>query len=332
MLIKRGLFMSKTKMNVKWMIFITVVLALGIFAGFKLRSNKSDSGQAMNIPIAMSLDDGYLYPTIVAITSIMENSPERLTYDFHVMHTPQFKQSSKDKLMSLEKKYPRCRINLIDMGNSYNNAYSKGHVTTPAYYRLSLSELLPDLDKILWIDGDTLTFHGLDEMYNIDMTGYYYKGFLDDAEDNFESVKNLGVYNDHCICDGVMVVNLAELRKDNMVPKFKEFIAKNNDKLFQHDQTTINALCVDKIGIFPAKYGLYSCYYLEDMEYYTEKYKCSYGYTVEELEEAYKDPTILHCVVKPWRSLKVQFANIWWRYARKTDYFKEICETYCRSL
>ena len=45
------------------------------------------------------------------------------------------------------------------------------------------------------------------------------------------------VDNDHIICSEVMLINLKELRKDNMVEKFNIFIKENNDKLNQHDQT-----------------------------------------------------------------------------------------------
>ena len=52
------------------------------------------------------------------------------------------KSMVKGKLKSLENKYSGCNINLIDMSDKYKNAYDKGHITTPTYYRLSLPDLL----------------------------------------------------------------------------------------------------------------------------------------------------------------------------------------------
>jgi lipopolysaccharide biosynthesis glycosyltransferase len=285
-----------------------------------------ETTQDSTVPIAMALDDGYLYPTIVSVTSVMENSDKDVQYDFYIMHPSKFKSESKNKLKTLEKKYSKCHINLIDMGDQYKNANDKGHITTPAYYRLSLSDVLPQsFDKVIWLDGDTLTFHDLRKMYDINMDGYYYKGFLDD---NVNAVKSFGVNNDHCICSGVMLVNLKELRRDNMVQVFKEFIKKNNEKLIQHDQTTINVVCYEKIGILPAKYGIYSYDDVKQAREQADVYLCSYGYTADELEKAYEDPTILHCIRKPWKSMDVPFADIWWDYARKTDFFEEIHSKY----
>ena len=182
---------------------------------------------------------------------MMENKSKNSYYEFYIMHPAEFSGDSKHKLKTLERKYSGCSINLIDMTDKYKNAYDIGHITTPAYYRLSLSDLLPDKDKVLWLDGDTLVFKDLRSMYNLDMTGLYYRGFLDNSP---RLPEKFGIYdNDHYICDGVMVVNLKELRKDDMVRKFNDFIEKNNDRLVQHDQTVINILCYKKIKKFSKK-------------------------------------------------------------------------------
>lgn len=38
-------------------------------------------------------------------------------------------------------------------------------ITTPSYYRLVLSDLLPKIDKILCLDGDILSFGNLKKVY-----------------------------------------------------------------------------------------------------------------------------------------------------------------------
>ena len=69
------------------------------------------------IPIAMSLDDEYTYPTIVSITSILVNSNSNTKYNFYILHPSSFTIQNKKKLKSLEKKYKRCFINFYDMKN-----------------------------------------------------------------------------------------------------------------------------------------------------------------------------------------------------------------------
>lgn len=290
-----------------------------------------DSGKKSNttVPIAMAMDEGYLYPTIVSITSIMENSNYKTKYDFYVMHPRELSESSKSKLKTLQEKYENCNINLINMGNKYKDADCsyRGHITTPAYYRLSLSDLLPELDKIIWLDGDTLIFKDLREMLDIDMEGYYYKGFLD-CEVN--GAKMFGINNDHYICSGVMVVNLKELRKDNATEKFKKFIKENNHRLVQHDQTVINVVCYEKTGILPAKFGIWNCFSQDLAANYPNTLLSPEKYTFQELINAWNNPVILHCCwSKPWRDLNWgNTVDLWWHYAKETDFFDEIQRKY----
>lgn len=311
---------------------ITCIFFLAILAGVwigtsKLFNNSKASEEFSIIPIAMALDDNYLYPTLVSMTSILENAELKTKYNFYIMHPTEFKEENKTKLKSLENKYEKCKIHTIDMGDKYKHANDRGHITTPAYYRLSLSELLPDLDKILWIDGDTLTFKDLTEMYNLNMDGIYYRGFIDP---DIYGVKEFKLENNQGICDGVMVINLEKLREDDMVSKFEQFIIDNNEELRQHDQTVINVLCHEKNGILPPKFGMFNYYgTAEDAKTYCERLVGENAYTPEEMYDGFNDLALVHCVCKPWvYFFDVSFGSTWWDYAKKTDFYNEIAERY----
>ena len=278
------------------------------------------------IPIAMSLDDRYIYTTIIAMTSIMENSYKSTNYEFYIMHPPEFSMENKIILKNMEKKYNRCSINLINMGLKFKTAKIKGRITTPAYYRLALAELLPNIDKIIYLDGDILAFVDLKEMYDLDMDGYYYKGYLDILQDSF----NLD--NDIYICSGVLLINLEELRKDDMLNKTYKFMEENRQRLLKeqyHDQPIINALCYRKIGILPPKFGIFAYPNLENLYDDITLYRNSKIYSKEELKDAYFYPKVLHFTRgKPWKLRNNFKLNLWWEYAKKTGYYEEICKTY----
>ena len=285
-----------------------------------IRSKKA----VKEISIAMAFDENYVYPTLISMTSIMENSNPNINYDFYLMHTPNLSKKGKNVFKSFQKRYNKnCKVNLIDMKDAYKSARTNCRIPTPAYYRLMLSELLPNKDKIIWMDSDTLIFDDLSEMYSIDVEGYYYRGLLD-YDWTPDLFKNFGIIDDHYICDGVMLANLKELRKDNMVKKFGDFISKNNNKLTQHDQTVINAMCLEKIGILPAKFGIFpSC----SSGKYFKCLKSPEKYTQREIKNAVSYPSVLHCVNKYWKRIN-KHTHLWWKYAKKTDCFKEIKEKY----
>ncbi len=278
------------------------------------------------VPIAMAADDNYTYPTLVAITSLMENSKKDTHYDIYIMTPGEFAEENSQKLLNLQEKYDnRCKISLIDMKDRYKDTNDRGHITTPTYYRLSLSSLLPSLNKIIWLDGDTLTFEDLTDMFNIGMDGVYYKGFLDN---NVHGTKAFGVENDHYICAGVMLINLEQLRQDNMEAKFDAFIKENNEKLVQHDQTVINVVCAKNNGVLPAKYGIFNFGVEDASRVYTRGLVAKNRYTEDEMISAYRKPAILHCIHKPWTDPAWSKANLWWDYAEKTGYLEEIKAKY----
>ena len=278
----------------------------------------------------MALDNGYIYPTIVSITSMLLNSNNRNKYEFYIMHPPDLLIENKNKLKNLEKKYNGCKINLLDMGNKYVKAKIDQRITTPAYYRLSLSDLLPNLNKIIWIDGDTITFKDLKEFYDIDMNNYYYKGYLDECP---YCVDHITFENDHFICSGILLINLQLLREDNIVNEVSKFIEENTHRLIQHDQTTINSLDPDKIGILPAKFGIFNFNSIKTIEYRYSNIRYKYKYSMDDLIDSLNDPSILHYVFKPWGRNHKYLENIywmksekfgWWYYAQKTDYYTNI--------
>jgi lipopolysaccharide biosynthesis glycosyltransferase len=278
----------------------------------------------------MALDNGYIYLTIVSITSVMLNSNNRNKYEFYIMHPADLLIENKNKLLNFENKYNRCIINLLDMGNKYVKAKIDQKISAPSYYRLSLPDLLPNMNKIIWIDGDTITFKDLKELYDIDMNNYYFKGYLDDCP---YCVDHITFENDHLICAGVLLINLNELRKDNIVNKVSKFIEENTHRLIQHDQTTINSLDPDKIDILPAKFGIFNYDGIKTIEDRYTNIRYKYKYSMDDLIDSFNNPSILHYVFKPWGVNHKYLENIywmksakfgWWYYAQKSDYYTDI--------
>jgi lipopolysaccharide biosynthesis glycosyltransferase len=278
------------------------------------------------IPIAMALNDNYIYPTIVSITSIIETSNKETKYNFYIIHPKEFKQSNLKKFNKMGKKYnQKCTINTINfeiLSLNLTKARISRRIPIVAYYRIFLSSLLPFINKIIWLDSDTLIFKDLKEMYNIDMNNFYYKGFLDDPRQLY----NITNDNDHYICSGVLLINLKKIRQDKIEKKYLSFINKNYTKLRKHDQTLINIIGYQNNGILPAKYGIFNIRnetLLLRQRIGSRKKK----YSRKELITAYRNPTVLHCVKKVWYNKNNYGSNIWWKFATK-NFFREICFNY----
>ena len=206
------------------------------------------------ISCAYALDNAYVFPTIVAMISLVENAGKKTFYHIYIMFGSGFKNKYKRALLSVQKSHKNnCKIIFINMEDKFKNADINNKITTSTYYRLALPNLLPDVNRIIWMDGDTAVFEDLTELITIDMNNYI-MGFLDSMPDAIES---FGVKNATVLCAGVLLLDLDALRKNNIQEKMYKFINDNLGKLEQHDQTVINVVCQNNIGILPPKFGIF---------------------------------------------------------------------------
>ena len=97
------------------------------------------------VGIAYALNNKYTYPTLVSMTSILENSSSQTYYIFYLLVNKEtFKNENKKTLINIKTKYYRCDVKIIELTNeNLKNANIKRYPFA-AYYRLFLAELIPE--------------------------------------------------------------------------------------------------------------------------------------------------------------------------------------------
>ena len=286
------------------------------------------------VGIAYGLNNQYTYPTLVSMTSILENSSSHTYYIFYILVDEKtFKNNNKQMLISLEKKYDRCEVNIIEISDeNLKNANTKRYPLA-AYYRLILAEIIPDLNRIIYLDGDTLIYDDLSEMYNLEMENNIILGFVDNS---YKKAEEFGIQTYKYIVSGVLLINLKKIRKENITQKFFEFMDKYQDKLTQEDQTVINIVLHGRIGLLPPKFGMWNFHTKDSLLNHNNYGNQNLGikaYDEKEIIKAWNTPSIIHYVrAKPWRIrtkiTHIKFHEDWWEYAKMTNYYKNIVSFY----
>ena len=224
----------------------------------------------------------------------------------------------------LESKYDNCNVTFVNMSDEMKAAPTDKRIPISAYYRLLLPNILPSTEKVIWLDGDVIVLEDLGKMYALPMDGLYLRGQLDNSP---SLADQFGVKNDHYICSGVLLMNLEEMRKDNIVHFYLSFIEQFKDKLVQHDQTVINVIGYTKTGILPARYGIFNIYkWAKRMNKFINSLRSSEKYKASEYRAAQQHPAIIHYVRKPWQH-KCYFASFWWEYLKHTEFYEKACTT-----
>ena len=128
-------------------------------------------------------------------------------------------------------------------------------------------------------------------------------------------LKVFGHPNDRYVCSGVLLMNLEKMRQDDLEQKMKDFLTLHDKDADKQDQTAINSVGYDGIRFLPPEYGIFNFPSKKELDKYLNGNK--YGnYTRQEIEEAIRDPTVLHMVKKPWKEMNVPFFKEWWKYAK----------------
>ena len=289
----------------------------------KIKKITRDDGKLI-LSCSYSLDNGYVYPTLVAMTSLVSNAGNNTFYNIYLLISPDFKEESKNIIMTVEKNNKdHCKIIFIDMGNKFEGKDTNERIPLASYYRLELANLLPDVDRIVYMDGDTAVFQDLSELITLDMKGNYILGFLDSSTD---ALKKYNMKNAIVLCAGVLLMDLNALRKNNISEKFNDFLESNLGNIYQHDQTTINVVCQGKISALPPKYGIWNFKKAKDLLDHNDHQLDFIQYDEKELIISYYNPAIMHYVVgKPFRTNNNPFYyDEWWAYANKTGFYEEI--------
>jgi len=236
-----------------------------------------------------------------------------------------FKNKNKIQFKYLEKIYKNSRFIFIEIDESkYFPSLNSFSWPIQTFYKLLISDFIP-ANKVIFLDGDTLVLKDLTEMINLKMDEKIMLGF---ADDGYGNSKKFGIISFKYICAGVLLINLKKMREENIMKKFLDFIRLNNNSLIQVDQTVINTVLNGKVGFLPPKFGIWNfineSYVIKHNNYPKKEFGIT-AYDKKEILNAFKNPSVVHLIRKPWLNQTFRYNNtynkkiynIWWHYANK---------------
>lgn len=268
--------------------------------------------------IVFCLDNYYIPYCATTIASIIDNNQaERITFHLFVdeitdanrvmMQEWFVKQDGKDILF-----YDLSEDDFKDfpVGNAYIN------LTT--YFRLVIQDKLPDIDKVIYLDCDTIVNGSLKELWNTEMGDYAVAGVRDRVNDSIRLYNRLRYpMHDGYVNAGVLFINLKKWREFHVFDRAKEIAKAMPEALKNHDQDIINILFHDNKLMLPFRYNLLEYYlYVEEWLYLDRKY-------YPEIIDACKNPVIIHFCMpqKPWHYECINpFKDLYHKYRKMTPW------------
>lgn len=275
------------------------------------------------LTIAYAPDDKYMNMTIVSMISAIENNIDS-NIEFLILYS-KLSDKSFVKLKAIENK-PNCSIRYIKMDETeFNGLPMSKWVTVQAWFRIKIPDLCPDLDKVLYLDCDTMVNGSLTELFSIDLADNYVAA-VKDVWDVKKHLKRLNMKSDSYFNSGMLLMNCEKFRQDKIVEKIREYSLKYKKIIKFCDQDTLNKIIDTKKINLPQKYNFMDTWW---RNYYIE-YE---GEDLRNYNEAKENPIIVHLTgPKPdVKACKNIMTEKWWSYARLTDVLDEIQDKYNSS-
>ena len=269
------------------------------------------SPQLTYIPIALSPNDKYTPLAYTSMISILTSKNYYTYIDFYLILPKNFSSENYILFDSLFYQFVYFNITYIQMDDRYKKAFVHRYITNQAYYRFSLGSLLPKLNKIIYLDADTIIFKDLTNLYNLNFKGKIILG------------KGLGrdIINKNkvYINSGILLLNLKEMRKKEIEKKVLKILNSGFKHPTLHDQAVIDTFFYKYVGLFPPEYN---SYLLTKKETFT-LIRTTNIYDRDILLFSLRYPTIRH-----YKGASKELNDDWFFYARKSKFFQKISMNY----
>ncbi|MBR1825300.1 MAG: glycosyltransferase [Alphaproteobacteria bacterium] len=300
-----------------------------------------------SVNLVFSTDKNYIPYLSVTIASIIENSSLNYNYDIVILYQEIY-DYQKRFILSLVRNFPNITIRFFNM-NEYAQKYAldklftANHITLSAYFRLFVGKIFAEYDRILYLDCDLVVTQDIAELFYTDIQCYPIAAALDTVVcnslesqgfnakmwQNFKKYMNdtLGFFDiPHYFNSGVMIIDIAGFNEIEF--EYLIDLAERNNRFF-HDQNVMNVAFENNYFLLPPIWN----YQWHIKIFFTDFKKNLSAELVNLCENPDVMPYIIHYTSheKPWKNPYHTYADVWWKYARKTPFYEIFMRELCRG-
>lgn len=258
------------------------------------------------------------YSKYVGTTMLSVFANTKSSLEIHLLHDETLSENNKEKFKLLCKKYNH-KINFYNVSLPENLKICKGieRFSPASLYRLFIPDLLSHIDKVIYLDGDIISFLDVKELWEIDVEKFSLAAVKDKVTEGIgykefsqnKFFKRIAILNDCYFNAGVLLLNLKKIRaKYDMRKECFSFLTKNPDAPAL-DQESLNFLFQN------------DCLFLE------KKFNMSpEEISLSDFENGMNPDCILHFYTwdKPWKTNTYFFNNLYWKYFKMTPWGEDI--------
>ena len=267
------------------------------------------------VPVFFTVDENYAPYLSTAIISLTEHTSDDYKYEINVVHqnlTPY----SKAVISRLAKDKKNVKIILRKMQRSIEGISDRqstrlkgDRFVASIYYRIFLPEMFPKYKRAIYLDSDLIVLEDVAKLYETDLEDKPLAACLDMSTFGNPLFARyfrdaIGIDIDQYFNSGVLLMNFEQFRKEEFCEHFLYLLNFYDFDTVAPDQDYLNAMLKDRVKYLDMKWN-----------------------TMPTAESDEKHPYIVHynLFFKPWHYSGTKYENYFWRYAKKSPYYRIIC-------
>ena len=260
-------------------------------------------------PVVLSADDNYALYVAVTIQSLIDTTEADQELNVFILY-----EELEEKTLSMFRQLQNERVKVVPKkidGSIFQSTYEADYFTTAMYYRLSIPELFPEYEKVLYIDCDIILKQNIAALFEVDLSGCVIGAIYEYVDDGLKQyLTSIGYPNEKYFNSGVLLINCEEFRKHHIAEECLQQIKKSSAYKFP-DQDILNFTCSGLVYPIDTKWN----------------FKPFYSYTkpsfsqndIEQYERDKREPALVHYTsgYKPWYYPDKYLSDEWWSTAKK---------------
>lgn len=240
--------------------------------------------------IVYACDDHYFTYTYVSVKTLLESNKNVVVHFLH-QDVP---NEHLNLLLELGKKYGSpIDIRPFEMSDLFKKLPAFGVASKTTYAKFVFCTIFPTLDRVLYLDPDTMVLGDITKFYNMEMGTNLIAGVIENLPYYHREVVHLSE-DEPYINGGMVLCNLKEWRRDGFEEKATVRL-QNTSMNLNYDQGILNELCKGRTLVVEPKYNaLAELFQFASREKLMKRYGFKKYYTQQEIDEAVENPTIIH--------------------------------------
>lgn len=241
-------------------------------------------------------DENFAWICGLSIMSLLSHNPGA---EIYLLKTG-FSEKSEKQMNEIAEKY-HGTIHMLEIKESHRmDILNLRKWSSIVFVRLFLNEYLPeDIDRVLYLDCDTMIRGSLKDLSQMDLKGAVIAGSQDCLSSTYR--RNIGLKpNDPYINAGVVLFDMVRIREMPMRKLISDFLSTHYYSNSYGDQDVINAIFKGHILVLPMQYNVLSVNYYWNYRELKLLRRPSRFYSENEFRTGIRDPLIVHFTGHVW--------------------------------